>query len=116
MSKSPIKFVFAFLLLSASLISCKQNKPEDTSTTDSETASEQYSTINVLKESLTFYASFDTSVNADFALGDARLYTVPNRQSRDSAQVGLHKPDIRREDDQEFQKRPCALSGHRSNY
>lgn len=28
------------------------------------------------------------------------MYTVPNRQARDSAQVGLHKPDIRREDGQ----------------
>ncbi|MGV6832205.1 MAG: LamG-like jellyroll fold domain-containing protein [bacterium] len=51
-----------------------------------------------LKEALTFYASFDSSVDADFALGDGRMYTVPNRQARDSAQVGLHKPDIKRMD------------------
>ena len=51
-----------------------------------------------LKEALTFYASFDSSVDADFALGDARMYTVPNRQARDSAQVGLLKPDIKRVD------------------
>ncbi len=48
-----------------------------------------------LKTALTFYASFDNGVDADFALGDKNLYTVPNRKARDSAQVGLHKPDIR---------------------
>ncbi|GAA4278597.1 LamG-like jellyroll fold domain-containing protein [Aquimarina mytili] len=47
-----------------------------------------------LKAALTLYASFDQGVDADFALGDKHLYTVPNRKARDSAQVGLHKPDI----------------------
>ncbi len=48
-----------------------------------------------LKAALTFYSSFDQGIDADFALGDKQLYTVPNRKARDSAQVGLHKPDIR---------------------
>jgi len=47
-----------------------------------------------LKNALTLYASFDNGVNADMAAGDKRLYTVPNRKARDSAQIGLHKPDI----------------------
>lgn len=47
-----------------------------------------------LTSALTLYASFDNGVEADFALGDKQLYTVPNRRARDSAQVGLHKPDI----------------------
>ncbi len=47
-----------------------------------------------LKATLTFYSSFDKSIDADFALGDTRMYTVPDRKARDSAQVGLHKPDI----------------------
>lgn len=47
-----------------------------------------------LKEALTLYVSFDNGVGADFALGDPNMYTVPNRRARDSAQVGLHKPDI----------------------
>ncbi len=51
-----------------------------------------------LKEALTLYSSFDSSVDADFALGDARMYTVANRKARDSAKVGLHKPDITRQD------------------
>ncbi len=48
-----------------------------------------------LKEALTFYSSFDKGVQADFALGDPQLYTVPSRKARDSAQVGIHKKDIR---------------------
>lgn len=50
-----------------------------------------------LQEALTFYASFDTSVHADFALGDSLLYTVPNRKARDSAQAGLHKANVSRQ-------------------
>ena len=51
-----------------------------------------------LKAALTFYASFDKDVTADFSLGDGNMYTVPNRRLRDSAKVGLHKPDITRQD------------------
>ena len=83
-------------LFVALLYSCKQkeskleNSAEKTEVTNP--------TNTALKKALTFYASFDTSVDADFALGDARMYTVPNRKARDSAHVGLHKPDITRED------------------
>ena len=55
---------------------------------------EKDTTQNDLKTALTFFSSFDTSVVADFSLGDNNLYTVPNRRARDSAQIGLHKPDI----------------------
>lgn len=51
-------------------------------------------TKTALKKALTFYASFDKGVQADFALGDPQLYTVPSRKARDSAQVGLYKKDI----------------------
>ena len=83
--------VGAGIIFAITLNSCKQEKKsEETAVTDpSETG---------LKEALTFYASFDSGVDADFALGDARLYTVPNRQATDSAQVGLHKPDISRQE------------------
>jgi len=71
------------------LVSCKQHKeatkPEEISTPEQST----------LKAALTLYASFDNGVDADFALGDEKLYTVPNRRARDSAKAGLHKPDIR---------------------
>ncbi|WP_271783012.1 LamG-like jellyroll fold domain-containing protein [Aquimarina algiphila] len=72
-----IKLVIFFGVLPMLLASCAQ----DTTQAD-------------LKSSLTLYASFDKGVQADFALGDDNLYTVPSRKARDSAQVGLHKPDI----------------------
>ncbi|MEQ9592963.1 MAG: LamG domain-containing protein [Cyclobacteriaceae bacterium] len=46
-----------------------------------------------LKESLTFYASFDGGTDADYALGDAKMYTAPSRKALDSAQAGLHNVD-----------------------
>ena len=72
-----------------SLYSCKEEKKSNDTpiTADSNI---------ILKKALTFYASFDKGVDADFSLGDARLYTVPNRKAIDSAKVGLHKPDISR--------------------
>ncbi len=69
--------LFLFVLIGLCLSSCHK----DTSKID-------------LKTALTFYASFDQGIDADFAKGDKQLYTVPNRKARDSAQVGLHKPDI----------------------
>lgn len=56
---------------------------------------EKDTTLDDLKAALTLHASFDDGVVADFALGDKNLYTVPNRRARDSAQIGLHKPDIK---------------------
>ncbi len=80
-----------FSLLAVSFYSCKkEKKAEETVTIDPNQAN--------LKAALTFYASFDTGIDADFALGDKQLYTVPNRKAVDSAQVGLHKPDITRQD------------------
>ncbi|GMN05176.1 hypothetical protein MTsPCn5_05640 [Croceitalea sp. MTPC5] len=81
------------LLITLNLIlicACKQKKSAEEITSENPAAT-------ILKEALTFYASFDDSIDADFALGDAHLYTVPNRRERDSARQGLHKTDIRRE-------------------
>ena len=75
------------------LFNCKQ-KENTQEPTNTDTTSTNDST---LKEALTFYASFDSAIDADFALGDSRLYTVPDRKARDSAQVGLHKPEVTRE-------------------
>ena len=76
--KNHTNFVFIIsVMLLAGFTSCKT----DTTKQD-------------LKAALTFYASFDNGTNADFALGDKQLYTVPNRKARDSAKAGLHKPDI----------------------
>ncbi|WP_299532011.1 LamG-like jellyroll fold domain-containing protein [Ulvibacterium sp.] len=51
-----------------------------------------------LRAVLTFYASFDTGVNADFSIGDSLMYTVANRDSLDASKIGLHKPDISRQE------------------
>lgn len=94
MIKASLRTIAAcgLLLMSAAFFSCKQEKK----TVDTAPPA---NSLNVgLKEALTFYASFDQGVDADFSLGDARLYTVPNRRARDSAQVGLQKPDITREE------------------
>ncbi len=81
--KNTLLISFLGALIAAFLTSCHT----DTSKAD-------------LKTALTFYASFDQGVDADFAVGDKHLYTVPNRKARDSAQIGLHKSDIRITKDQ----------------
>ncbi|MBP2831896.1 hypothetical protein J8281_06815 [Aquimarina sp. U1-2] len=72
--------LFSSVLFVSVVTSCHENKDVDTEN---------------LKTSLTFYASFDEGINADFALGDKQLYSVRNRKARDSAQLGLHKPGVR---------------------
>lgn len=93
-----MRYLLVFLTLTL-LSSCKQKETkEETKAETTEVVASTQPTHAALKEALTLYASFDKGVDADFAKGDGRLYTVPNRQARDSAQVGLHKPDIRREE------------------
>lgn len=43
---------------------------------------------------LTLHASFDSTPDADFALGDKRIYTAPTYKNLDAAQAGLHNPDV----------------------
>jgi len=47
-----------------------------------------------LRESLTFHASFDKTVDADFAQGDKQLYTANSYKSREDAKPGLHHPEV----------------------
>ncbi len=42
-----------------------------------------------LRDALTFHASFDGSVNADFARGDKQIYTTQSFNTRSNAQPGL---------------------------
>lgn len=78
------------VLCTITLLSCKEKKDEKPQVKEKTVADD-------LREALTFYASFDKSVNADFAMGDSLLYTVPNRKARDSAQAGLHKASVVRQ-------------------
>ncbi len=66
-------------------------------TTKKTASKEETQSTSSIKEALTFYASFDNGIDADFSLGDGKLYTSPIK-SIDSATVGLHKPDIRIEE------------------
>lgn len=77
------------LVLFLSVLSCGKDKKK-TTLNDSITLSLEAQ----LKEALTLKASFDESVNADFAKGDANLYTVMNRNDLDSAMIGLKKDSI----------------------
>ncbi|WP_103867208.1 LamG-like jellyroll fold domain-containing protein [Aquimarina sp. I32.4] len=91
------RFTFIIAICSVTLYSCKQNEKPKEVTVNKETTA--VDTINInLKEALTFYASFDHGVKADFSLGDPRIYTVPNRKTVDSVMAGLHKPDISRQE------------------
>lgn len=53
-----------------------------------------------LKESLTFYVSFDNATTADFALGDANIYSakasyVDSKRKLKDIKVGMNNPDHR---------------------
>ncbi len=89
---SIVKYLVAIVLLCATILtSCKEKKVE-------KEGIEKDTITPSLREALTFYASFDSGVNADFALGDSLMYTVENRKALDSSRVGLHKSDISRQE------------------
>ncbi len=46
------------------------------------------------KKARTFHASFDHGADADFALGDKRIYTAPSYKAQAEAKPGLDHPDI----------------------
>lgn len=52
---------------------------------------------STLSEALSFHASFDDGVDADFARGDAALYTAPSYDELASAQPGIGNPDVHHE-------------------
>ncbi len=81
--------ILSYCIVLLILTSCAKEKKEEKKEKKKENL------VNIeLRKAITLYASFDNGVDADLAIGDNRLYTVPNRKARDSAQVGLHKPDI----------------------
>ena len=48
----------------------------------------------VLGEALTFHASFDNGVDADWALGDRQIYTAPSYDEQDQATPGIGNPSV----------------------
>lgn len=85
-------FLYALLLLLG--VSCKKETPQKEAKEPETIEKKVNPTKASLKNALTIYASFDKGPNADFALGDNQLYSVPSRKARDSAQVGIHKSGV----------------------
>jgi hypothetical protein len=51
-------------------------------------------TQQAIGTAMTFHASFDKGVDADFALGDTHIYTAPSYKNLDAAKPGLHNPEV----------------------
>jgi len=47
-----------------------------------------------MRKALTFHASFDKGAEADFALGDRRLYTATSYKTREDAKPGIGNPEV----------------------
>lgn len=75
------------LFLLISFCNTKNNKKEEVKVNSSKEES-------TLKESLTFYSSFDKGTDAIFAKGDKQMYSVINRKQKDSAKTGLYKDGV----------------------
>ena len=86
-SKSHILGLMSILALTA----CKQQQQEPVAPVAQERLTPDQS---FLKESLSFYSSFDAGTDAVVAGGDKRMYSVPNRKQRDSARLGMHKAGV----------------------
>src|SRR5262249_42179411 len=49
--------------------------------------------LEELRKGLTFHASFDRGTEADFALGDRRIYTAPSYKGQQEAKPGFDSTD-----------------------
>jgi len=47
-----------------------------------------------IEDALTFHCSFDGSPDAEFALGDPKIYSAPSYEEIDQAQAGLNVPGV----------------------
>ncbi len=50
--------------------------------------------IEALGEALTFHSSFNSETDADFGLGDRKIYTAPSYDELEKAEAGIHDPNI----------------------
>ena len=82
--------IFTLAILSLSIFACQSSSDSDSNNTTEAEADSSTQSNSFLKESLTFYMSFDQGAKADFAQGDENLYTATSRKALDSAQAGLH--------------------------
>ncbi len=93
-----MKNIFYFLFFFTSILTaCSSNekvKEDDVFTSDSSTKSND---LSILSKALTFHTSFDNGADADFALGDRRIYSVKTatgEQKPISSEPGLGNPPI----------------------
>lgn len=66
-----LRYLTCLFFMGFTILSCQSDKNAD------------------LKEALTFYASFDQGTEADFALGDATLYSAPTRKQQNEPIEGI---------------------------
>jgi hypothetical protein len=69
-------------------------QPEDVAEEVAAPVAEEVADPSPLKASVTLHASFDHGADADFALGDALLYTAPSYDAQDEAEPGIGNPDV----------------------
>ena len=87
----------ALLPLVVFLSGCSSGVEPEPSTTASST--EESLAAAILGDVLTFHASFDNGVDADWALGDGQIYTAPSYAEQDQAVHGIGNPSVEVADD-----------------
>ncbi len=91
-TRSTVSLALCVLLFP--LASCSSTEAETESAAPEASTEEVTGDVRPLGETLMFHASFDEGVDADFARGDATLYTAPSYDERDQATPGIGNPDV----------------------
>ena len=88
----------ALLPLVVFLSGCSSGVEPEPSMTGSSTE-KSLDVTAILGDVLTFHASFDNGVDADWALGDGQIYTAPSYAEQDQAVHGIGNPSVEVADD-----------------
>ena len=83
----------AVLPLVVSIYGCSTDVEPEPSMAGASTEGSVDTTV-ILGEVLTFHASFDNGVDADWALGDGQIYTAPSYAEQDQAVHGIGNPSV----------------------
>lgn len=75
-------------------LACTAPDPDGAESASAQSADGNADETVPLSEALTFHASFDQGPDADFALGDPKIYTAPAWDEWDQAQEGIGNPDV----------------------
>ena len=83
------------MLATAIVLTAAACQPEDVAEeVAEEEVAETVTEPSPLKASVTLHASFDHGADADFASGDALVYTAPSYDAQDEAEPGIGNPDV----------------------